>query len=346
MLKTCDIRIAFGKPDAIYAVGEEVTGTLHLTPHRSLRPTGLRLELFWRTHGRGNRASAKLVRYDLEVPSQLEPDRTYRVPFHFLAPAGPLTYHGHLLNVDWYVRAVLGVPALPGMLEPKEKTELLLLPRAGVSVDLGSKYKPPQKYAVTGGGVRWFLVLFGAVFGGVGLLFFILMLGQLFALLPLLFVLVGVLFIFLGIRNALAVQRLGEVTFSVSPKELIPGDTLLCQVRFTPLARLKLERLRLTLKAQEKVVRGSGTDKKTYRHTVFEEVRSALSERELDVNEPVEVQEAFQIPLDAPYTFVADDNALLWSLDALIDVQGVLDWQHDAPLTVRSWHEGDTTIIG
>ena len=77
MLKACDVQLSFDQPDAIYTVGDEVTGTIHLTPQRTLNPRGINLELFWRTHGRGNRTSGKTTRYNLSLNErQLEPGRT------------------------------------------------------------------------------------------------------------------------------------------------------------------------------------------------------------------------------------------------------------------------------
>lgn len=88
MLQACDVQLIFNKLDAIYSVNDEVSGTVHLTPHRSLNPSGLELELFWRTHGRGDRACGKKVRCDLHLTErQLEPGHIYGVPFRFTASA-------------------------------------------------------------------------------------------------------------------------------------------------------------------------------------------------------------------------------------------------------------------
>ncbi len=218
MLQACDVQLSFDQPDAVYTVGDEVTGKVCLTPHRTLDPGGMTLELFWRTHGRGNRTSGETTRHKLALTERrLEPGRTYSVPFSFTAPAGPLTYRGHLLNVDWYVRAVLDVPTMPNFLDPKAETELLLLP-TGMPVSLGPDYKPPESGELTERGIVWSLVLFGAVFSAVGLVVFLVFLGSTAALFPLVFVLAGMFCIFLGVRNALATRRLGEVTLSQSAR--------------------------------------------------------------------------------------------------------------------------------
>ncbi len=349
MLQACDVQLSFDQPDAVYAVGDEVTGKVCLTPHRTLDPSGMTVELFWRTHGRGNRTSGETIRHKLALTERrLEPGRTYSVPFGFTAPAGPLTYRGHLLNVDWYVRAVLDVPTMPNFLDPKAETELLLLP-TGMPVSLGPDYKPPESGELPGRGIAWPLVLFGAVFSAVGLVVFLAFFGSLgstAALFPLVFVLAGVFCIFLGVRNALATRRLGEVTLSLSRRELVPGDTLECDVGFVPTREVQLERLCFVLKAHERVVQGSGTNKTTHRHKVYEETRTSLTQRTLTLNEPVKVSEQFRIPLDAPYTFVANNNELVWSMDVLIDVQGVWDWHRDVPLTVCPWRETENALVG
>ena len=354
MTKLCDFTFTFDKQDRIYEVGERVTGTLHLTPTRRLPCRGVSLRLFWRTHGRGNktRGESITVETDFREPT-LEPAQTYSVPFSFDAPPGPLTYRGHYLNVDWYLGTTLDLPRRPGLLDPKAETEFMLLPAEGVSVDLGPAYDVPLTSDVfSGGAVQWSAVIFGFVFSSFALVFMLTALvvsagalpSILFLIIPSIFFLLGLFIIFGGLRNRLAQGRLGVVEVSLSERELMPGDTLTCQVSFTPTRPFELRRVRFRLEAKEKVVSGSGTNKTTHTHTAFEEIVTPLELQSASAGRKVEAAQTFTLPLDAPYTFAADDNKLLWTLNVLIDTKGPLDWSRDYPLAVVPWRDTEPTL--
>ena len=85
----------------------------------------------WRTHGRGNRAKGSPRTMTLATKETLPPGIPRRYPFEFKAPGGPATYHGHYLNLDWYVRATAEVQSVWGALfarDPRQEAEILLQP--------------------------------------------------------------------------------------------------------------------------------------------------------------------------------------------------------------------------
>ena len=345
MQKVCDIDFEFDNPDRIFEIGGAVTGRVLFTPTRSVQCDGVKLNIFWRTHGRGNRAQGDAVPLKVDFnETTLEPGQSYEVPFSFEAPPGPLTYRGHYLNIDWYLQAVLDIPLRPGFLDPKNETEFLLLPKEGIRTDLGPNYEPPPASEVVGANkVQRSSLLIGGFFAAFSLIFIFpaLQIGGaaslLFIVVPGIFFIIGLALMFGGIRNRLAAQNLGEVELSFDERELVPGETVTCTLSFTPTKNVALTKLRFKLEAEEKVVCGSGTNKTTRTHTLFEEERISLDAQTLNAEEPVEVTERFTLPLDAPYTFAAEDNELLWKLNVLIDSKGIIDWSHDYRLAVVPW---------
>lgn len=338
MLQAYAVQLRFDKPDVTYEVGDKVTGTVYLTPRLDLAPDRLRLELFWRTHGRGDRTGGKPRHYNLALPRRyLKPGYTYEVPFRFTAPTGPLTYRGRLLKVKWHVRVVLDLPGLPSIFDPKAKAELHLLPKAGVPVSLGPYYRPPKGSVSHRNSVAWTWVLFGLSFIGVGLYTFFGSFVEALGLFPLAFMLSGTLCTFIGFRNALAMRRLGRITLSLGPRELSPDRILHCEVGFTPRTEVQLEHIRLVLKAQEKVIVGNFNRPSTYRHTVFEEVRERLAQHTLSEGERVHITEQFRVPNGRPYTFLAAKNEVTWKVVVQINMKGMLGWQHEASLVVHPW---------
>lgn len=356
MFSICEVYITFDKPDAIYSAGEDITGTVYLTPKRPLRCDGVELELFWRTQGRGNRDSGHHDRRHIDpddsLPRQLEPGRTYEVRFRVPAPPGPLSYHGHLFDVAWFLRAKCDTPERPSLLDPGAKAALYILPKPGVDVSLGPEYEPPPTESTLGRGPRWKRlysdVFVTACYAGVAALFVYVFTANGYAwntyeaIWPVLFAgvaLWGIFDILNELRYTLVSLLLGEVTLAFDKSELMPGESLRCSVSLRPGVGALSSRFLFTLTAQEKVLRGSYKRPKRYKHALLNERLERSKRSVLSAGERMTVSESFHIPLDAPYSFVANDNALLWQVTVRIVVWG-FSLQHRAPLAVLPWREG------
>jgi len=84
------------------------------------------------------------------------------------------------------------------------------------------------------------------------------------------------------------------------------------------------------------VVRGSGTDKRTYREQIHAEKDTFPGHgTRVRGGEPVIWDLRFQIPEDAPTSFAAKDNELRWSVFLVVDATGAPAWKDDAPFVVR-----------
>ena len=350
MRNSCDFSFSFNKPDGIYEAGETVTGILTFVPQRTLRINGLKLELRWRTHGRGNHTQGQAISIPISFyEAEISQGQSYETPFSFNLPSGPLTYHGHYLNVDWYLKAQLDAPLTPGFLDPQSETELLVLPKEGESIYLGPTYKAPDD-AKRAAANKWGSLIMAGVFGGIGLVVFLVFNSlavngpafiRLFSLIPLIFVALAIWIGFSAMRNSLARSKLGEVKVSFSKRQVVPGGNLTARLEFQAQKQLNLMKISITLKGYEKVVRGSGTNKKTFTHSVYEEQKVLMGAAVLSPKQTVVVEESFALPFDAPYSFMASDNELRWQLDCLVDTQGILDWQESYQIDVVPWLDND-----
>ena len=132
-MSSCKLSLAIDRPDRTFGFGEEVTGMVTAEPRTDCRCERLAVEREWRTHGRTDRNSGR--EDDLTIwQGELHSGEVYRLRFRFPAPTGPATYHGHDLNVDWYIRARAHL--LPGNREgdpTSPEQEFLLLPTRPVS---------------------------------------------------------------------------------------------------------------------------------------------------------------------------------------------------------------------
>ena len=98
-MSKCDLSIELTDGKRTYQIGEIVRGAVHVAVDADCSCDKLTLTHQWQTHGRGNRARGEENKQVL-FEGQWRAGESASYPFEFEVPAGPLTFHGHLLNVD------------------------------------------------------------------------------------------------------------------------------------------------------------------------------------------------------------------------------------------------------
>ncbi len=338
-MSRCDIQINFDKSDRIFTVGEGVNGTVNIIVNKSTVCRGVHITWQWRTHGRGNVAKSSVNENEIvEYVSgdELEEGKEYSFSFSFPAPNGPLTYRGHYLNVDWYLSARVDAR---GPFDPKKEEEFLLLPAVGKEVTLGPSYSPDgkskHKSASGCGGIfsivflifslLWIIVTFVA-----DATFFLILLGWAFFG-------VSSFLTYRSLRNFLARNKLGEVKVVLDDYKLVPGETLNCQVTFTPKATIDLKHIACNLRGKEQVISGSGTNQTTHTYKLYDQEQTLLENSHFEAGEEVNAKLEVDIPEDAAYTFMAADNKLFWETVVIVDAKGWPNWIRSYPITVQPW---------
>jgi hypothetical protein len=100
-----EIQITFDRLDRLYRSGETVSGKVVLQPDADRTYSKIWLTYRWRTHGKGDRDEGPEQSLALAEEQYVGAGERREYPFSFPAPNGPVTYHGHYLNVDWYLTA-------------------------------------------------------------------------------------------------------------------------------------------------------------------------------------------------------------------------------------------------
>jgi hypothetical protein len=159
-MSNCELTQILDRPDLTYHFGDTVLGAVEVYVASKCVCRWLVLELEWRTHGRGDQDWGLHQRLKL-FEGEWEPGWVYRYPFAFTAPNGPATYHGHNLNVDWYVRAradldglskkmierdILLIPAKPPAMDPTTSVPERL---GQTPVNLGPAYRSPSTEVIS-----------------------------------------------------------------------------------------------------------------------------------------------------------------------------------------------------
>ncbi len=318
----CDLRIDIDGDRRTYHGGEKISGTLTVRVNAKCQCNGLTLTRLWRTHGRGNRSQGSEQTKDL-FKGEWQAGQTFAYPFEFTVPHRPLTYHGHLLNIDWYIVARADIP---WAIDPKAEEEFFIEPeewepKTKVEALPGQSYR--QEFKTPGRYEFWILVFFIAFLALMGPV------GWVIAV-------IGLIIAFAGFNmwSRFAQRKIGNVIIEVSPSSLSPGETLTARISFVPRKNLRLNKVVGVLTAKEVVVSGSGTHKTTHTHTLLEEDVRFLGKGNVAANRTLLLEKEIRLSSEAPPSFSAPSNNLNWSFDYRVDIPRWPDWTRSVELQV------------
>lgn len=371
----CDLSIEI-EENPRPTLGGTVRGVVRVEVDGEVECRGLRVRTMWATHGKGNRATGGENGETLFQGVWREGQPT-TYPFEIpLCETGPAPYAGRYLNVDWFVHATADIPwkidphaevrvpvrrdVVPDEVWREQYSKGFAVPKALMkeALEEGAKNVTPAGKLVgwvLGGGCLLFVlaILLGTL-GGAGAALWHALLevrsvidGErgwtdvLGSLVLLAIAAAVVLAIVVGIsRVVLRKQRLGEVALELDPAVVDPGEDVRVVLRGQPARTLQLNRATARLRAQEIVVRGSGTNKTTYRHDLVDETVEIGLGRPLRAGMPYEVEGTVRVPDDAPASFSASSNTLKWTVEVAMDVAACPDWSGSEVLVVaptRAW---------
>ncbi len=375
-MSKCDLTIELDQSTDVFHPGDEISGHVVVRTDQDVRCDGLDVELNWRTHGRGSVASgdAQTIRLFEGEWADLT---NLRYSFQFTVPGGPVTYHGHYLNVAWTVRAHADIP---WKFDPKAEVEFALTSgpeteqRANWESQFAGGYQPDLSELIadaqrmgesdssaTGGASsrqswseiksKTFASPASTAIGlgcvGIGLLLLLGFVGLFGAwawdgvhkasagdwggAIPGLIVAVVMVLIVLGLTWAIVSQRMlksrfGTIDHGIEPDRAEPGEGVSVRVSFTPEKDTLINRSTVQLVAFEEVVSGSGTNRKTRRHSIHDQEFELSAERRLMARQPVILETEVVIPATAPPSFKAHRNELTWKIITHVDIARFPDW--------------------
>lgn len=410
-MSRCEVALTLDRTDRTYQFSEVVSGTVQVQVDSKCDPSQIELWAEWRTHGRGDPDCGFTESFTL-FEGSWEPGSTYRYPFNLIAPNGPATYHGHDLNVDWYIRVKADIPVAP----IKAERDILLLPpkqdatdasrpepgRADLTVfNLGPLYQPPAADRLaaeirpgTDSSCRTNLVLslapipllsrlilspsdpsLNLVEGVAVLVGFMVhlevlqfIIGQrkpsigrtryslaLIVGLPWLVIfwsvaysapfladvifatsvgLVGGYLYFKSIRQ----RALGPILLYIQPSIIPRGESICCQMQFNACQRGIDPIASATLLAEEIILRVGNTpgvaEAVIRTRRVFESSSRLVPIDSSRFDGATVLQTLLHVPEDAPLTFIALNNRLLWQVALRVTAKGVPAWSALYPVTI------------
>lgn len=325
-MSKCDVAISTQKTN--YKLGDTVKGQVTVEVNKECKCDGLVLKKYWLTHGKGNRSRG--VREELELFQGVWQPGVYTYSFSFVLDEGPFSYHGHYINIDWYLSAQADIP---WALDPKDEVEFILekdidnVPENIKGYEL--HHEASKTISLTNiGYFKYFPLLF--VIAGVLMIYFgnEWFMGGIFTI-------VGSIIFYKLIQSSIAERKLGGVQCVIDEYNLRPGDYLNFSVSFTPKSNISINAASVKLIGREVAVSGSGTNKTTHTHTFHKEETPILAQGSFSSGMPVRDKRRLEIPGNAAPTFSTSDNQIEWSIVVLIDIPKWPDWEDSLSITVR-----------
>jgi hypothetical protein len=316
-MSKCEISIGYDRNDRTYRGGETVTGTVGIRVNQDINCNGIKLTHFWKTHGRGNTDSGEKHEQFLAESCQLRAGETLEYSFSFVSECHPVTYHGHYINIDHYVRVDVDVP---WAFDPKLEEEYILLPGmrpphlTGGRDEIVEVKKTATEITSIGGKIVVFLI-FGLLL--VAFSFVAVM------LVPLL--IVGGLGYWIW-KNMIK-SRVGNVELKTEHFIAAPGEPWLLELGFTSRKSFNINGITVKIQGRESATSGSGTNRTTQRHTLFEEVHTLHPAGRIIGGEPMLLQVHIDLPETEAFSFDGGDNEVEWSAEARIDMPLFPDWK-------------------
>jgi len=325
-MSKCDISIKTNRTN--YKLGDIVKGQVTVEVNKECKCDGLVLKKYWKTHGKGNRSSGGVQTLNL-FQGVWQPG-LYTYSFSFELNDGPFSYHGHYINVDWYLNARADIP---WALDPADEIEFILekgteeLPGnlSGYEVhDTEDKVSGLQDYGL----FKYFPLLFVIV--GVAIMYYdqSYFFGGIFSV-------VGAVIFYKLIQSSIAEKKLGNVECVIDENNLRPGDNFSFTIAFNPKSDITINSASVKLVGKEIAMSGSGTKKTTHMHTLYSNETPLLNQGKFTRGIPVRDKRRLDIPLDAAPSFRTSDNRISWALSIEIDIPQWPDWEHSLPINVR-----------
>ena len=316
--------------------GQEIRGQVEVEVLEDVEFREAQVRFLWHTEGKGNRATGEGGSECLARGGSWTAGSVQHFPFSLRAPLGPLSYKGKILRVVWNLEARLDrsllrsdvIQGVPVLLHGSPDPDLASLGPVPQTKEKLEAVKKGLSRLWLGMGVIFLLIaiVIGALSGWElqtsGRWVVALLLGG------------GLLLTLKGSWGRLGRGKLGEPTVQLSTTELRRGEEIRFNLSVRPEQRTELRTLEAILECEERVVHGHGQYQSHHRRTVYEKRLVLAKAHVVETHKGLRKKGSITLPADAPPSFGAPYNQVVWWLRFQGDIVGWPDWKEPFLLTV------------
>ncbi|WP_168564365.1 sporulation protein [Crateriforma spongiae] len=317
----CNLTVILNDPDRIYYAGDTVSGRVRVDVDAEVRCNALQIRSGWRTEGRGN-VSRGETESIVAFSGTWEAGQTLEYPFELAVAAWPPTYHGHYLTVN---HAVDAQAKISWAFDPKASCQY----RVAASGAPESSELKPTAHQVGG----WIAGLVAVVFFAfLAFVFVVLIANPVILAIVLVFAIVAGTYYF--VRHVMPRMVLGEVDCVLDSPVATPGSPIAGNLHLSPKKAVLLDAVTAELTGQEVCVSGSGSNKKTHKHTLRTHTETLRQSIKVLPGVRTSIPFEFQLPSTDAYTLKLGDNQIRWTLSMRIAIPRWPDWRHSEAIQV------------
>lgn len=327
----CDIQVILDEPQRVYLPGETVTGKVYVETDAECRCDSLDVVLQERAFGKGNSRSHALEKSQ-EFVGKWAAQSRHEYPFSFRVPDEARPYHGTLLNVVYEVHARADIP---WAIDPKASaTVTVSYPNEGAL-----QYAWDEEKVKKGANPGCFYVPLLLLLGGAAWMAFGLVAEPSAVPIACVPLTIGFFGVLIFGRKWLAEQRLGSIQLGFEMgsgggyRVAEDADAFFVIVRTG--SGKSITGVTSELKVYEQVVRGSGSNRRSYSHPLFE------SSVTLEQSAEGVYRGRMTLPAqgECPPTITLPDNRIIWKVSTRVDIPNWPDWTQKAELDVTPKRE-------
>ena len=244
-MSKCNISIDLDAGERrIFSPGEAITGTVHVHANDDCECKALLVGCLWKTHGRGDNTQGQPDEQQVFSGAWTQ-GSDYSYPFELSAPNGPNTYHGHLLNLDWYARARVDVP---WGIDPVDEEDFLLVtgPKSNPDTYVNNAFrKRSLATSSTGAGSKLGAVALGIPLFAMGIVFFMISSSgrssangtEVTVAVSVVVGIIALVMMFVVVKKWLLKRKLGDFEVSVPQEVVLVGSSVPVEVSLKSSAR-------------------------------------------------------------------------------------------------------------
>ena len=319
----CALDIKLEKEGKCYKTDEKIKGRVYVSVDKICQCEKLTIELFWRTHGLGNKDTGPKITLAL-FEGNWDPG-THHYDFEFTIPNSPRTYVGESVNIDWYLCARADIPWI---FDPKIEVDFTVTPNINYRRDSASifaDFRTNKEYLSSFNDNKQYNFL-PVISLGIFCLGLIVLTRAMFSM-----SLGGLVFgslMLLGtfstakffVKQHIAFRKLGVVGLEINQPNFYPGERLNFKLKFSPKADIQINHISAQLVLEETAISGSGTSGSRHKRFIEGTKKRFDGPFLFYSGGTFEKSGELQIADHSIHSFQSDNNSLLWYLNIAIDI--------------------------